>query len=184
MAVCIAVQAIGVVALVNANSAVWIVVFIVLFGGAFGAISPLRASILAEQFGRRAYGSIIATQGVFVAICAGLGPFIAGNLYDTLGSYRLAFWLVVAMLALACVGVAATPHSEALVSTTTMQARGEPRALFGLNPQELPLSTSIAQKVGGGTDTGVDHIRDVYTGEAQAKRHAKEPAEWQTYEPN
>ena len=113
LAGCFAFQAIGIVALVHGTSLAWLVLYVVLYGAGFGAVSPLRASVLAEQFGRRAYGAIIAAQGLPVAMCAAAGPLVAGWLYDTLGSYRVGFWLTATALALAALAVAATPKPRA-----------------------------------------------------------------------
>jgi hypothetical protein len=52
----VVVQAIGVVVLLKAPNVGWLVVYVVLYGAAYGAISPLGASVMADHFGRRAYG--------------------------------------------------------------------------------------------------------------------------------
>jgi MFS family permease len=110
--ICIAVQATGMVVLILASSVGWLVVYIVLYGAAYGAISPLYASVMAEHCGRRAYGSILALQGSAVALCSGLGPLAAGWLYDHLHTYTLAFWLCVGALLVAAVGIMFTPHPQ------------------------------------------------------------------------
>ena len=66
----------------------------VIYGSAYGAFSPLRASVMADHFGRRAYGAITAVQGIPVAVCAGLGTLAVGWLYDGLHRYEVAFWFV------------------------------------------------------------------------------------------
>jgi len=112
LALCYAMQAVGVVLLVRATSGGWLAVYVVIYGAGFGAVSPLRASVMADQFGRRAYGAITAVQGVPAAFCAGLGPFLAGWLRDTLGNYQLAFSAVAGAFALAALGVALAPLPE------------------------------------------------------------------------
>ncbi len=79
-----------------------------IYGAAYGAFSPLRASVMADHFGRRAYGSITAVQGIPVAVCAGLGPLAAGWLYDELHHYEVAFWLCAGAFLLAAIGIAIT----------------------------------------------------------------------------
>ncbi|HEX6796236.1 MAG TPA: MFS transporter [Ktedonobacterales bacterium] len=115
LASCLVAQAAGVVLLVYASSPIALAGYVVVYGAAFGAISPLRATVMAEHFGRRAFGAITAVQGVPVALAAGLGPLAAGWLYDRLGSYGLVLWLCAAAFALAGVAVALTPrpHSPA-----------------------------------------------------------------------
>jgi MFS family permease len=47
-------QAVGIVVLVQATSPVWLILYVVIYGSAYGAFSPLRASVMADHFGRRA----------------------------------------------------------------------------------------------------------------------------------
>lgn len=103
-------QAIGVVVLVLASSLSWLILYVVVYGIAQGAFSPLRASAMADQFGRRAYGSITAVQGISLAICAGLGPLAVGWLYDVLHHYEAAFWLCVGAFLLGAIGLTVVPR--------------------------------------------------------------------------
>lgn len=110
LGLCLATQAAGVVLLLHGASLGWLVAYVVVYGAAFGAVSPLRAAVMADHFGRRAYGSITALQGVPVAICAGAGPLAAGWIYDRLNSYTVSFWLCAGAFLLAGLGVAMTPR--------------------------------------------------------------------------
>ena len=101
-------QAVGIAVLVLASSLSWLILYVVIYGTAYGAFSPLRAKVLADHFGRRAYGSITAVQGIPVAVCAGLGPLAAGWLYDVLHHYELAFWLCAGAFLLAALGLVVT----------------------------------------------------------------------------
>ena len=105
-------QAVGIVVFVQASSPVWLILYVVIYGSAYGAFSPLRASVMADHFGRRAYGAITAVQGIPVAGCAGLGPLAAGWLYDGLRHYEVAFWLCVAVFLLAAIGIALAPRPK------------------------------------------------------------------------
>ena len=106
-----ALQAAGVLLLLAAGNSVLLWVYIAVYGFAFGAVSPLRASLMADQFGRAAYGAITAVQGAVVAVLAAGGPLAAGYLYDRLHDYRLAFLLTAAAFGLACVVVLVTPRA-------------------------------------------------------------------------
>ncbi len=53
-------------------------------------------------------GSLSAVQGILVAVCAGLGPLVAGWLYDELYHYEVAFWLCAGAFLLAAIGIAIT----------------------------------------------------------------------------
>jgi MFS family permease len=103
-------QAVGIVVLVQASSLSWLILYVVVYGTAYGAFSPLRASVMADHFGRKSYGSITAMQGIPVAVCAGLGPLAAGWLYDVLHHYELAFWLCAGAFLVATIGMAVTPQ--------------------------------------------------------------------------
>ncbi|OLB55677.1 MAG: hypothetical protein AUI01_07595 [Ktedonobacter sp. 13_2_20CM_2_56_8] len=105
-------QAMGIVVLVQASSPVWLILYVVIYGSAYGAFSPLRASVMTDHFGRRAYGAITAVQGIPVAGCAGLGPLAAGWLYDGLRHYEVAFWLCAAVFLLAAIGIALAPRPK------------------------------------------------------------------------
>ena len=105
-------QAVGIVVLVQASSPGWLILYVVIYGSAYGAFSPLRASVMADHFGRRAYGAITAVQGIPVAICAGLGPLAAGWLYDGLHHYDVAFWLCACAFLLAAIGIGLAPRPK------------------------------------------------------------------------
>ena len=57
---------VGVVVITLASSATWLYLYVVVYGMAFGARSPLRASVMAWHYGRRAYGTITAMQGAIM----------------------------------------------------------------------------------------------------------------------
>jgi MFS family permease len=104
-------QVVGIVVLVLASSSLaWLILYVAIYGSAYGAFSPLRASVMADHFGRRAYGAITAVQGIPVAVCAGLGPLAAGWLYDVLHHYEVAFWLCACAFLLAAIGIALAPR--------------------------------------------------------------------------
>ena len=106
-------QAGGIVVFVLSSSPGWLILYIVIYGCAYGAFSPLRASVMADHFGRRAYGAITAVQGIPLAVSAGLGPLAAGWLYDVLHHYGVAFWLCAGAFLLAAIGIAVAPRPEA-----------------------------------------------------------------------
>jgi cyanate permease len=120
-------QAIGVIPLILAPSVFWLILYVLFFGAASGAISPLKAAVMAEHFGRRAYGTIIALQGIVIAVCAAGGPVVAGWLYDLLGSYDLAFGLCVGafLLAAISIGLAPRPKTQDVGSTQALAVMEE-----------------------------------------------------------
>ena len=102
-------QALGVLLLLNASGQLLLWLYVVVYGFAFGAVSPLRASVMAEQFGRRAYGTITAAVGVPVSILGAVGPLAAGALFDRLGNYQLALGLTVAAFLVSALALLLTP---------------------------------------------------------------------------
>jgi len=103
-------QALGIVVLVQASSLIWLILYVLIYGSAYGAFSPLRASVMAEQFGRRAYGAITAVQGIPIALCSAGGPLMAGWLYDRFGRYDVAFWLCAVAFMVATAGIFLIPQ--------------------------------------------------------------------------
>lgn len=111
LGICLVAQAGGVLLLLGGTLR-WLIAYILVYGMAFGAVSPLRASVMAEYFGRRAFGAITAVQGIPVAICAAFGPLGAGWLYDWLGHYAPAFWLSAGAFLLAAATVLSMPATR------------------------------------------------------------------------
>ena len=100
-----ALEALGIALLGTAPTLLGVIAYVGTFGAAYGATFPLRGSLMAQRFGRRAYGAIIAAQGVPVGIGAALGPVAVGRLIDTFG-YGAGFSACIAALLAAAVLVA------------------------------------------------------------------------------
>ncbi len=115
---CLCVQALGVAVLIRATTEVWLWVFVAIYGLAYGTRLPLRASLMADHFGRRAFASITAVQGIPIAVASALGPWAAGLLYDALGDYQFAFWLTAGAYCLAGLIVIASPRPRPIALTT------------------------------------------------------------------
>jgi MFS family permease len=84
---------------------------LVLYAPGYGGAIPLRPSLQGEYFGRRCFGAI---QGIIVlggALGNQLGPVFAGWMYDTLGNYQQAFWLMALVAAAAVPACLAIPRS-------------------------------------------------------------------------
>lgn len=110
-----ALQAIGIVVLLVWPSLPGVIAYVCTFGAAYGATFPLRGALMAQRFGRRSYGAILAAQGVPVGIGAALGPVVVGRLIDAHG-YGAAF--------AAC--IAALVAAAALVAVPVRAPRGLP----------------------------------------------------------
>ncbi len=88
-------QAFSLVLLLIVPSIPGVLAFVLLFGAGFGAVTPLRAGLLAELYGPAHYGRIAGFMGLFFTIARGIGPLGAGLIHDIYGNYSPAFWAVV-----------------------------------------------------------------------------------------
>jgi cyanate permease len=110
-------QAVAIVALVLGSGTAAVVAFVVLFGAGFGAITPARASLIAEFYGAAHYGSIAGFLGLFLTGSRAVAPVGAGAWYDLIGSYHPALWTLAALSVASAVAVVVaerqafrTPH--------------------------------------------------------------------------
>ena len=122
LAIAFLMEAAGIALLAFAQSIWWVGAYVLVFGIAYGATAPLRGAIVAERFGRRAYGTIFATQNAIVGVFAALGPIAAGHLIDVSG-YLPAFYVCIAACGAAAIVLAWTrtsnqPRSEAQIQTS------------------------------------------------------------------
>ena len=77
--------------------------FSIAFGFAYGGMQVLFSPLVAELFGTRSHGVILATGALVGSIGAAIGPIVAGYIFDSLGSYTIAF-ILCAMLAFTGLG--------------------------------------------------------------------------------
>jgi len=97
--------------LISSNSEWSFYLFSIVFGFAYGGMQVLFSPLVAELFGTRSHGVILATGALAGSIGAAIGPIVAGYIFDVLGSYTIAF-IICAMLAF-----------TGLVSTLLLQKR-------------------------------------------------------------
>lgn len=112
----------GMLLIFGAGRGVVLAPFVLIFGLTLGAPLVLIPMLVAESLGLRRFGSIGGIAGVFNTIGAFVGPVGAGAIFDHLGSYTLAFTIMVVMCLL---GAAA---SFATASLETEQSRLAPAA--------------------------------------------------------
>jgi cyanate permease len=104
----------GVGLLGSARSAGGFLAYACVYGAAFGTTGGLAASVRADHFGRRAYGTISALQGYPGLVGAAVGPLLAGWLYDCSGSYALTWAGVAALYLASAVAMFATPKPPSM----------------------------------------------------------------------
>jgi len=77
---------------------IWMVyLFAVIFGISYGAFEVLQSPTIAQLFGLSSLGTILGVVHIFASIGLGLGPVIAGYIFDISGSYYTAFLICTAM---------------------------------------------------------------------------------------
>jgi len=70
-------------------------------GVSSGAVTPLVILIIGRYFGRNSFGSILGTMIAFLAPVGLLSPVYYGWIFDTTGSYNIAFITALVFAAMA-----------------------------------------------------------------------------------
>tara|TARA_B110000116_G_scaffold136460_1_gene118435 strand:+ start:18 stop:1001 length:984 start_codon:yes stop_codon:yes gene_type:complete len=115
-AMVVGIQVIGVAAFIFFSSDNFILIFISLsvFGLGMGGIGALGPLAVTELFGMKNYGTLngLIRQGVIIPGI--VGPLLAGAIYDSQGSYDLAFKIILGFLFLSfvCFVLASPPARE------------------------------------------------------------------------
>jgi len=87
-----ALQAAALIVLIQSRSPLAVLLFVVPFGAASGAVTIARASAVAEFYGPEHYGSIGGVVGLFVTGARTLAPVGAGAMSAALGGYAPVLW--------------------------------------------------------------------------------------------
>jgi MFS family permease len=82
-----------IMALANSPNASAFYIFAIFYGFAYGGHAPQIPGLTGELFGLQRLGTIIGVLLIFYGAGAALGPFMAGYVVDTGGSYRIALVL-------------------------------------------------------------------------------------------
>lgn len=112
--------------LVHNVAGVW--AFVILFGAGFGAITPARASLVAELFGAVEYGRITGALALILSLSRTLGPVGASWLYIAGGGPShgydvvLVALIVLGLASAIAVRAAAGRQGEARISTSEVPA--------------------------------------------------------------
>lgn len=98
-------QAVALSVLLTLPGPAGVILFVVVFGAGFGAITPMKAALVAEFYGPASYGSINGAVSLFVTTARAAGPIGVGLAYGASGSYRPVFWLLVGLSLSAAVAI-------------------------------------------------------------------------------
>jgi MFS family permease len=119
-------QCLGLLALLvgpGAATPVW--TFVILYGAGFGAITPARAALLAEQFGGSHYGRISGRMALINSLARAVAPVSTGLLVTfAQGDYRILLTVLAASCALAALFVGRAAIAGTSVATDVRAPNG------------------------------------------------------------
>ncbi len=81
----------------------WVFPFIVIIGLGWGGMYTLFNYIIIDAFGLKSAGKIGGSISTIESIGGGLGMWMTGLLYDSYGSYSVAFWVIAVFIGLSLV---------------------------------------------------------------------------------
>lgn len=120
---CMVGHAVGLTALAYApsleNTLLWLAIFMVCHGIAWGVRGPLMVALRADYFGASSFGTIMGFSSLIVMIGMSVGPLVAGYAYDVTGSYSDGFVVIAGCAMIGCLCFAfARPPSKAELSSS------------------------------------------------------------------
>lgn len=83
----------------------------VVFGFGWGAQAVLRFSVTSEAFGLVSVGLVMGVLGLAEVVAASFGAYLAGYIFDIVGSYDPAFWLGIAVSVMGIILTGLKPSS-------------------------------------------------------------------------
>ena len=98
-------HAAGIAMLAMAGRAWGVWLFVLLFSAGNGSLTLMRASLVAEAFGLRAYGSISGSMAFVSQAAMAAGPLVVSLLVAAWGGYVPVFWVLAAVVAVSALGI-------------------------------------------------------------------------------
>jgi len=107
-------QAVAFVVLLKTTNLAMLYVYSALIGVGVGGLTPILPGLVADYFGRRHFGAIYGATEMVTTLGQMVGPVYGGWIYDTTGSYHLAFLsgIIIALLAVVLVYLAPKLNSR------------------------------------------------------------------------
>jgi sugar phosphate permease len=109
---CFGLQALGVLVLFNAQGIAMVWIYVALFGFAMGGVIVLLPLAVGHFFGLAAFGVIMGTLSLILALGNASGALISGLIYDFLGSYHYAMiaYMCLYLVAILCIFLSGEPR--------------------------------------------------------------------------
>jgi MFS family permease len=104
--------ALGITVLLLLDSRAGVIIFVMLFGMSFGAITPARAAIIADLYGSTNYGAISGALATGITFARAAAPVTAGVIVTLTGNYTAVFVMLLVSVSLAVVAVLRARPSE------------------------------------------------------------------------
>ena len=105
-------QAVALLVLLWWQGLVGVLVSVLLLGAGRGALTLMRAGLIAERYGRAHYGAINGALAFFLMVARALAPVGAGALYVAFGGYGPVLWVLFAAAALAALAMVGVGYVE------------------------------------------------------------------------
>lgn len=102
---CFGLQALGVCALLIAESMLMVWIYVAIFGFAMGGVIVLLPLVVGHFFGLAAFGAIMGTLSLILAIGNASGALISGLIHDSFGSYHYAMIAYVCLYLIAALSI-------------------------------------------------------------------------------
>ena len=99
-------RALGYVVLLMATGLPMAILGIVIIGSSWTSVISLTGTVASDTYGLRRLGTIYGTMFMVMPFGASSSVWLAGQIYDSRGSYTLAMWLSLGMGLLAATAVA------------------------------------------------------------------------------
>jgi MFS family permease len=101
-----ATPAAGIAVLASSTSLTGVWSFVILFSAGNGSLTLMRASLVADVFGLRAYGAISGAMAFVSQVAMAAGPLLVSLLVAAWGGYTPVFWTLAAIVAFSTIGIA------------------------------------------------------------------------------
>ena len=101
-----AIRGLGYLALIAATGLPMAILGVVIIGSSWTSVISLTGTVTSDEFGLRRLGTIYGTMFMFMPFGASSAVWLAGQIYDSTGSYDIALWISLGMGLLAAIVVA------------------------------------------------------------------------------
>jgi MFS family permease len=107
-------QVVAFVILLKTTNLTMMYIYSCLIGVGMGGLTPILPGLLADYFGRSHFGAIYGAAGMVNTLGLMIGPVYGGWIFDTTGSYSLAFLsgIILTLLAVVLIYLAPKPSSQ------------------------------------------------------------------------